>query len=135
MKGVVQQVWVDANGVSGRRSTRVTLCCTFPYAAPTGYMDPHGFVVLRGKHLDTSTENAAQTAMQSVVTALESAELAALDRIANPETMLEALKAFPTRPWFASFTELQNRWSRGDPELTATAVQIRKQLKLPAPTS
>jgi hypothetical protein len=98
-------------------------------------MDPHGFDVLRGKHFDTSTEQGAQLAMESVVAALDSTELAALDRIANPAMMLEALKAFPTRPWFASFTELQNRWSHGDPELTAAAVQIRKQLKLCAPTS
>jgi hypothetical protein len=128
--GVIQQVWVDAKGVAGRKSTRITLCCTFPYAAPNGYMDPHGFVALRGKHFDMSTEESAQPAMESVVAALRDTDLSALDRISNAEIMLDALKAFTTRPWHGTFSQLQERWLRQDPELVSAASATRRMLKL-----
>jgi hypothetical protein len=50
--GVFQQIWVDANGVAKSKSTRIVLCCTFPYAELKGYMDPHGFIINNGKHYE-----------------------------------------------------------------------------------
>lgn len=128
--GVIQQVWVDASGAAKNKSTRIVLCCTFPYAESQGYMDPHGFIINNGKHYDMSTELAAQTAMSQVVTALKQSQLAALDNIASSERMLAALKPFANRNWYAAFTELQQRWLSGDAELLQRAASNRQALKL-----
>lgn len=128
--GVIQQVWVDANGVAKARSTRIVLCCTFPFASPEGYMDPHGFIIKGGRHFDMSTEVSAEKSMNGVVSFLRESELSALERLSSLEYLVASLKPLPNREWHATYSQLAERWSKGDAELKASAESVRSKLKL-----
>ncbi|HEY4338620.1 MAG TPA: hypothetical protein VGM97_01620 [Steroidobacteraceae bacterium] len=127
--GVIQQLWVDANGVAGRRRTLIVLCANFVFGSVKGYMDPHGFRMR--PRWDTSDPGLAELSMAQIVDALESTELAALDALSNASDMIESLKRFSVkRTWYATYSELYRRWQNGDPELISIASENRRALKL-----
>jgi len=130
---VFQQLWVDANGVSGTRSTRIVLCSTFPFASPTGYMDPHGFIICDGKHWNMSKTEPAEVGMHRVVAALASSELQALDRLSSIEAMLASLEPLSKPPfertWHATHLDLYERWKNGELEVLHVVSENRRALK------
>ena len=131
--GIIQQLWVDANGIGGKRRTVVVLCANFVFGSVNGYMDPHGFRICGGKRWNMSSIESAKRAMQLIVNALRESELAKLDELARMDAMLLALKNFPGRDWFDSYSELIDRWNRGDGELLKLADSNRAALRLMSP--
>ena len=131
---VFQQLWVDANGVSKSRSTRIVLCSTFPFASPNGYMDPHGFIICGSKDWNMSKTEPANEGMHQVIAALASSELRALDEISNIETMLGSIKSLSQTPlqktWHPTHLDLWERWRNGDVEVLSIVSENRQALKL-----
>lgn len=127
---VFQQLWVDANGVSGKSSTLIVLCANLPFGPVNGYMDPHGFRIVNGKTWNTSTPEAADRAMESIVEALRTTELKRLEPLSSTKDLLEALKSFHRREWYDTYSSLHANWVSGDSEMVATANDNRSKLKL-----
>jgi hypothetical protein len=128
--GVFQQIWVDANGIAGKRSTRVVLCATLPFGPAQGYLDPHGFLVSNGRSWPTNTDDLASASMQQVVAALKFSALVKIDEISNVEKMLSLLENNPRSGWHTAYTELHRRWKERDVDVLAIEASNRKALKL-----
>jgi hypothetical protein len=128
--GVFQQLWVDANGVAGKRSTYVILCANLPFGPIQGYMDPHGFRISNGRAWPMTTEELATASMQQVVAALSSNELEKLDAISDIDRMLVLLAKNPKTGWHAAYTDLFRKWREQDPTLLAVEAANREALKL-----
>jgi hypothetical protein len=127
---VFQQLWVDANGIAGKKSTRIVLCASLPFGPAQGYLDPHGFLVSNGRSWPTNTEELADASMQQVVVVLNSNALGKLDEISSVEKMLSLLEKDPRSGWHTTYTELHRRWKEGDAEVLAVEASNRKALKL-----
>jgi hypothetical protein len=130
---IFQQVWIDANGVSGAQKTRIVLCCNFPFSSVSGYMDPHGFQLCRGKVWDMSEQESAVRSMQDAVEALKRSELNALDEICNFVYMLSSLEVLERPPqdqWHSTSVALYNKWLRGDAETLAMVTKNKRALNL-----
>ena len=128
--GVFHQLWLDANGVSGKRRTLVVLCANLPFGPVDGYMDPHGFRISNGRTWNTSTPVAAETAMHGIVEALRASELEKLNALSSVEALLDQLENLHRREWFETYAPQYQRWLAKDPEVMATVEQNRAQLKL-----
>ena len=109
---VVQQIWLDANGIAGRKKLQVTACANFVFGGIDGYMDPHGFKCCNGRSWNATKPEAATIAMEQVVAALRDHEMPVLDRLSNVDAMLAA------------------RWRHQDLELLRIADGNRRLLKL-----
>jgi hypothetical protein len=129
-EGVFQQLWVDANGVSGKSSTLVVLCANFPFGSVAGYMDPHGFRICQAERWDTTTQEMAEKSMKNIVSCLESSEIEKLNSISNMVVMLESLKKYSQRNWYATYTELYERWNIKDSETWKIYEENKRKLKL-----
>jgi hypothetical protein len=129
-QGVFQQLWVDANGVSGKSQTLVVLCANFPFGSVAGYMDPHGFRICQAKRWDTATQETAELSMQNIVGSLNSREIEKLDVISNIPAMLEALKKYPQRNWFETYSGLNHLWEARSEETLKIYEENKRKLKL-----
>jgi hypothetical protein len=127
---VFQQLWVDANGVAGKRSTYVILCANLPFGPINGYMDPHGFRISNGRSWSMANSQAAASSVQQVVEALRSSELRKLDEISNIEVMLALLEKLSGRNWYATYSQLYQKWLQKDVEALAIEQANRGALKL-----
>jgi len=127
---VFQQLWVDANGVAGKRSTYVILCANLPFGPVNGYMDPHGFRISNGRSWGMATPQAAASSMQQVVEALKSSELRKLDEISSIGMMLALLERLSGRNWHATYSQLHQKWLQKDAEALAIEQANRGALKL-----
>lgn len=127
---VFHQLWVDANGVSGKRSTLVVLCANLPFGPVNGYMDPHGFRICNGRTWNTSTPEAAERAMHLIVEALKTSEIEKLNALSSVDALLGRLENFQRREWYETYSSHHQRWLANDPEIMATVEQNRGQLKL-----
>lgn len=130
INGVIQQLWVDANGVSGKSSTLIVLCANFPFGSVNGYMDPHGFRICEGRRWNTSETEIAEKSMCSIVSILKESEIGRLNSISSVEIMLESLEKHTQRNWYATYSEMYERWRRNDPEVVAVYQENKKKLKL-----
>jgi hypothetical protein len=128
--GVFQQLWVDAAGVSGKKSTYVILCASLPFGPVNGYMDPHGFRIGRGRSWSMATPEAAATSMRQVVEALRSTELPRLNAISSIENLLSLLKDAPGRDWYATYSQVHEQWLAKHPEAMAVEHSNREALGL-----
>ena len=128
--GVFQQLWVDANGVSGSRSTYVILCASLPFGPVNGYMDPHGFRIGNARSWPMATPDAAANSMRQVVEALRSAELQRLDALSTIQRLLSLLKDIPGRNWHATYSQLHEKWLAKDSAAVAVERANREALKL-----
>lgn len=127
---VFHQLWVDANGVSGKRSTLVILCANLPFGPVNGYMDPHGFRICNGRTWNTGTPEAAERAMHLIVEALQASEIEKLNALSSVEALLGRLENLHRREWYETCSSHYRRWLDKDPEMMATVEQNRAQLKL-----
>lgn len=127
---IIQQLWIDANGVGGKSRTIVILCCNFPFGSIDGYMDPHGFRICDEKRWNMSTHVRADAAMKEVVTALEESELDKLDGISTSADMLRALKGFWRKEWYEANIVLAKRWVEGDEAMREISRKNRAALNL-----
>ncbi len=127
---VFQQLWVDANGVAGKRSTYVILCANLPFGPINGYMDPHGFRISNGRSWSMGNPEAATNSMRQVVEALTRIELRKLDEISSIDTMLVLLKGLVGRTWYATYSELYQKWLAKDEQALAVEHANREALKL-----
>ena len=127
---VFQQLWVDANGVSGKRSTFMILCASLPFGPLNGYMDPHGFRIGGGRSWSMATSDAAANSMRQVVEALRSADLQRLDAISTVEKLISLLKDLPGRNWYVTYSQLHEKWLAKDPAVVAAEKANREALKL-----
>jgi len=97
-------------------------------------MDPHGFIICRGKHWDMSTVELATAAMQHIVTALAASELRALDELSDIDLMLSSIKPLQQSPaqkqWYPTHSALHQKWKSGDPEVLRVVAENRKALNL-----
>ena len=128
--GIVQQLWVDANGFAGREKTLFVLCSNFIFDVVDGYFDPCGFRICDGERWDMSTHEKADAAMQEGLTALQKTELQKLDNVSSIDGYLQALEGFWRTEWYVDCKELSDRWSQGDQELIDQAKSNRELLKL-----
>ena len=138
---VIQQLWVDANGVAGARRARIVLCANFPFGPVSGYMDPHGFQLgsSRGPHgvrmgsgrsWNMSSVDSAQRAMEQIVTSLQAGEIKFLEELSDLDTMVAALRPYTRQNWFDTFSRQLEMWRSGDPTLRSAADENRRKLKL-----
>ncbi len=127
---VFQQLWVDANGVAGKRSTYVILCANLPFGLINGYMDPHGFRISNSRRWNMASPETAGTSMRQVVEALKSSQLQKLDDISNIETMLALLEGLSSRSWHTTYSQLHDKWVKKDAEALAVERANREALKL-----
>jgi hypothetical protein len=127
---VFHQLWVDANGVAGKKSTLVVLCANLPFGPVNGYMDPHGFRISNGRTWNTSTSEAADRAMHLIVETLQASELEKLNALSSVQALLDRLENFHRREWYETSSLNHQRWLAKDPEFMATVEQNRAQLKL-----
>ena len=128
--GVFHQLWVDANGIAGKKSTRIVLCANLPFGPTQGYLDPHGFLVSNGRTWPTNTEELAKTSMHQIVEALNSNALGKLDEISSVEKLLSLLENDPRSGWHTAYAELHRRWKERDADVLAVEASNRKALKL-----
>jgi hypothetical protein len=127
---VFQQLWVDANGVGGKRRTLIVLCANLPFGPISGYLDPHGFRICSGRMWRSDTAELAEKSMLQVVEALQTSELAKLDAISNVQSMVEALKPLTGRSWYAIYSELHRKWLEKEREVLALQDSNRQDLGL-----
>jgi len=125
---VYQQLWIDAKGVAGMKSTRMVLLAMFPFESVDGYFDPHGWWFGDGRTRDMSTAGKADAAMPHVVDALERTELSKLDALDSTDVLLERLEGWPD--WREHASKQMQRWRAGDPELLAAVAANARRLKL-----
>jgi hypothetical protein len=139
---VIQQLWVDANGVAGVRGTCIVLCANFPFGPVNGYMDPHGFRMgnSRGPHgvrmgsgrsWNMSSIDSAQRAMEQIVASLRADDLKFLEEISDLDAMVAALRPYTLHNWFETFSRQLEMWRNGDQTLRSAADENRRKLKLP----
>ena len=128
--GVIQQLWVDANGVAGARRTVVVLCVNFPFGPVNGYLDPHGFRMGRGRGWNMSSAESAGRAMEQIVGQLQSGELERLEALSDLDAMAAALRPFTQRNWHEVFSRQLQMWRNGDSALRIAADENRRTLKL-----
>jgi hypothetical protein len=127
---VIQQLWVDANGIAGARGTIIVLCANFPFGPVDGYMDPHGFRMGRGRRWNMSSVDSAQRAMEQIVASLQAGELKFLEDLSDLDAMVAALRPFAHNNWFEIFSRQLELWRSGDQTLRSAADENRRKLKL-----
>jgi hypothetical protein len=128
--GVFQQLWVDANGVAGKKSTYLVLCANLPFGPVQGYLDPHGFRISNGRPWPMSTDEMASASMQQVISALKSSELEKLDEFSSIERMFALLEKVPKTGWHVAYSDLYRRWKEREADVLAIEAANRKALKL-----
>lgn len=128
--GVFQQLWVDANGVAGKKSTYIVLCANLPFGPVNGYMDPHGFRIANGRSWSMMNSEVAEKSMQHVVEALRNSELQRLDEISSIDVMLALLENLAGRNWYSTYSQLHQKWKANDAEVVAVEKANRGALKL-----
>ncbi|MET0659188.1 MAG: hypothetical protein ABW110_13635 [Steroidobacteraceae bacterium] len=131
--GVIQQLWVDANGSGGARRTIVVLCVNFPFGPVEGYMDPHGFRISNGRSWNMSSVDSAARAMEQIVATLRAGELERLDTLSDLDAMVAALRPLTYRNWHEACSRQLEMWRNDDPELRSAADENRRTLKLSSP--
>lgn len=127
---VFQQLWVDANGVAGKKSTYIILCANLPFGPTNGYMDPHGFRIANGRSWSMVNPEAAEKSMQQVVEALRKSELQRLNEISSINIMLALLEKMAGRSWHSTYSQLHQKWKANDAEVLAVEKANREALKL-----
>jgi hypothetical protein len=127
-RGVFQQLWIDANGFSGRARTYVILLVGFPFGGINSYYDPFGFRICDGRSWDMSTTESADSAMQRIVDALATSELARIDEVSGIDVMIPMLGL--GTGWGLTARDQYRRWQVGDAEMLEVEAANRAKLKL-----
>lgn len=128
--GVFQQLWVDANGVAGKKSTYVILCASLPFGPVDGYLDPHGFRISNGRSWNMSNPDIATKSMSTVVEALRASDLPKLDAISNVEKLLSLLAGLPNQSWFSTYSQMHQQWLAKEQSVLRIVDANRAALKL-----
>lgn len=128
--GIVQQLWVDANGFGGCEDTLFILCSNLIFDKVGGYFDPCGFRICDEQSWDMSTHESADEAMKEIVKALKNTELQKLNQISTIDTFLSALDGYWRTEQVKECHDLVKLWYARDKEVLNMAQENRVRLKL-----